>query len=52
MIRGKRPFHSSYDSRKDSHWDEILVGTSAHIMLIIIPAKFTGYAVYYYLINL
>ena len=35
MIRGKRPFRSSYDSREDSHWgrDTSSLGTSA-----IIPA--------------
>ena len=35
MIRGKRPFHSSYDSREDSHWgrDTSSLGTSTHIML-------------------
>ena len=35
MIRGKRPFHSSYDSREDSHLgrDTSSLGTSTHIML-------------------
>ena len=35
MLRGKRPFHSSYDSREESHWgrDTSSLGTSARIML-------------------
>ena len=41
MLRGKRPFHSSYDSREDSHWgrDTSSLGTSA-----IIPAVLTYYS--------
>ena len=52
MIRGKRPFHSSHDSREDSHWgrDTSSLGTSARIMLSayipIIPA-FCSVLTYY-----
>ena len=48
MIRGKRSFHSSYDSREDSHWgrDSSSLGTSAHIMLCAY-LLFSHYAQYF-----